>query len=70
YFDPWGKPYLIRVDTDYTSQIEINPYGLNNGAGTNNIRQGVIAWSLGKDQLLGKKGNNIFTGSDDVISWQ
>jgi prepilin-type N-terminal cleavage/methylation domain-containing protein len=70
YFDPWGKPYQICIDTDYTSQIEINPYGANNGAGNNNIRQGVIAWSLGKDQLLGKKGNNIFTGSDDVISWQ
>jgi prepilin-type N-terminal cleavage/methylation domain-containing protein len=70
FADPWGTPYAIAIDTDYTSQIETNPYGPNNGAGNNNIRQGVIAWSFGKDQSIGKGGNSIFTGSDDVISWQ
>src|SRR5438105_3946657 len=58
------------------TQIATNPYGANNGAGPLALRQGVIAWSLGKDGGLGKvtssnpTGNNIFTGSDDIISWQ
>jgi prepilin-type N-terminal cleavage/methylation domain-containing protein len=70
FVDAWGTPFAVEIDADYTSQIETNPYGANNGAGALTIRQGVIAWSLGKDQSLGKGGNNIFTGSDDVISWQ
>ena len=70
FVDAWGTPYAIEVDADYTNQIETNPYGANNGAGADNIRQGAIAWSRGKDQLLGKNGDGKFSGSDDVISWQ
>jgi len=68
FHDPWGSPYVIRMDADYDNQITPNPYGPNNGAGPEPIRQGVIAWSLGKDLTLGASGK--FTGSDDVISWQ
>jgi prepilin-type N-terminal cleavage/methylation domain-containing protein len=68
FVDPWGTPYALGIDADYTNQIEANPYGADNGAGPLNIRQGVISWSLGKDQSRGKNGK--FTGSDDVISWQ
>jgi len=64
-FDPWGSAYSIQMDADYDNQVP-NPYGANNGAGPDPIRQGVIAWSLGKDLTLGTK----YTGSDDVISWQ
>ena len=67
YFDPWGKPYAVAIDGNYDGQIN-NPYGASGGAGSSPIRQGVIAWSLGKDGSLGLSGN--FTGSDDVISWQ
>lgn len=70
FHDPWGSPYLIRIDADYDSQITPNPYGPSNGAGPEPIRQGVIAWSLGKDLSLGRNGDGKFTGSDDVISWQ
>jgi len=78
YYDPWGpkagKPeagvYHIEIDGDYNNQITTNPYGANGGAGPQPLNQGVIAWSLGKDGALGKAGNNIFTGSDDVVSWQ
>ena len=70
FHDPWGSAYVIRMDADYDNQITPNPYGANNGAGPDPIRQGVIAWSLGKDTKLGNNGNNIFTSSDDVISWQ
>ena len=67
WYDPWGTTYSVALDANYDNQIT-NPYGDNNGAGADPIRQGVIAWSLGKDGSLGKSGK--FTDSDDVISWQ
>jgi prepilin-type N-terminal cleavage/methylation domain-containing protein len=67
YFDPWGFDFAVALDADYDNQVT-NPYGNNNGAGADPLRQGVIAWSVGKDQRLGKSGK--FTDSDDVISWQ
>jgi len=69
FYDPWGIAYSIRMDADYDNQV-VNPYGGAGGAGTDPIRQGAIAWSFGKDMKLGKNGDNKFTGSDDVISWQ
>jgi prepilin-type N-terminal cleavage/methylation domain-containing protein len=69
YFDPWGSSYFVSIDWNYDNEV-LNPYGADKGAGPANIRQGVLSWSLGKDQALGKAGNNIYTGSDDVISWQ
>jgi len=73
YFDPWGKPYLIRVDTDYDNQV-INPYSQNAG-GAPVLRSGVIAWSFGKDVLSQSTSatpsdKNTGTNKDDVISWQ
>jgi prepilin-type N-terminal cleavage/methylation domain-containing protein len=71
YFDPWGTPYNVEIDGDYTNNITANPYGNNNGAGPSPVAQGVIAWSLGTDQALGTAGvSTSFTNSDDVISWQ
>ena len=69
YFDPWGSPYFVRVDTDYDNQLD-NPYNANAGAGPDKIRQGAIAWSLGKDTQIGNKNDRNFASSDDVISWQ
>ena len=68
FYDPWSSAYAIRIDADYDNQIA-NPYGTN-GAGTDPIRQGIAAWSLGKDTQLGSAGDGKFTNSDDVISWQ
>jgi prepilin-type N-terminal cleavage/methylation domain-containing protein len=73
YFDPWGKPYVIRIDTDYDNQVP-NPYSANAGA-TPNLRNGVIAWSFGKDLLSDSlpgpaSDKNTATNKDDVISWQ
>ena len=70
WYDPWGTPYKIAIDGDYDNQITPNPYGANNGAGSSPLRQGVIAWSFGRDAGAGDNGKNIFTNSDDVISWQ
>jgi general secretion pathway protein G len=74
YYDPWGPTsgkagsgvYHIRIDSDYDNQVD-NPYTANTGAGPDKIRQGVAAWSLGKD---GAEGATDFKASDDVISWQ
>lgn len=73
YFDPWGKPYLIRIDSDYDNQIS-NPYSQNAG-GAPLLRTGVIAWSFGKDALsqstsVTPSDKNAGTNKDDVISWQ
>ena len=73
--DPSGTPYNVEIDGNYDNQITTNPYGNNNGAGPQPLTIGVIAWSLGSDGVLGTKttgctGNNIYTNSDDVISWQ
>jgi prepilin-type N-terminal cleavage/methylation domain-containing protein len=69
YFDPWGTNYVIRVDGDYNNQVA-NPYGAN--AGANPLQLGVIALSLGTDQLggIGSADKNSGTAADDVISWQ
>ena len=72
YFDPWGKPYLVRIDTDYDNQVS-NPYSQNAG-GAPLLRSGVIAWSFGKDGLSQSTSTpsdkNAGTNKDDLISWQ
>jgi prepilin-type N-terminal cleavage/methylation domain-containing protein len=73
YFDPWGMPYIIKVDGDYSNQLA-NPYTLNAGAAPN-LQIGVIAWSFGKDaQSQSIPGpapdKSAGTNDDDVISWQ
>jgi prepilin-type N-terminal cleavage/methylation domain-containing protein len=79
--DPWGIQYKICINGTYDNDIA-NPYGGSGGAGTDPIHGGVIAWSFGKNGVLGggnalnsnfsKEGGsvNVFTGSGDVISWQ
>jgi type II secretory pathway pseudopilin PulG len=81
FHDPWTSPYSIRIDADYNNQVP-NPYSGTGGAGPDPLRQGVIAWSLGKNGTLGggpaagpsfdkESGTvNIYTSSGDVISWQ
>src|SRR5438552_12241122 len=67
YFDPWGKPYNVKIDGGYDNTVA-NPYTAN--AGAPNLTIGVIAWSLGKDGLGGSGNKNSTNSSDDVISWQ
>jgi prepilin-type N-terminal cleavage/methylation domain-containing protein len=69
WYDPWGTTYKVVIDGNYDNTVP-NPYGNNNGAGADPVRQGVMAWSLGKDGALGNNGDGKFTNSDDVISWQ
>jgi prepilin-type N-terminal cleavage/methylation domain-containing protein len=81
FHDPWTSPYSIRIDADYNNQVP-NPYSGTGGAGPDPIRQGVIAWSLGKNGALGggaaassafdkEPGSaNKYPSSGDVLSWQ
>ncbi len=64
-YDPWGRPYWIRIDTNYDERVA-NPYD-KKGA-SNPIRYGVIAWSLGKDGELGAHGD--LDGNADILSWR
>jgi prepilin-type N-terminal cleavage/methylation domain-containing protein len=72
FFDPWGKPYIVRLDTNFDNQVT-NPYSKNAGPVT--LGQGVIAWSFGKDQQSDSvpgpaSDKNQGKNADDVISWQ
>ena len=67
YYDPWGGIYFVRIDSDYDNQVA-NPYSQNAGGAT--LRNGVIAWSTGKNQTGGSGDKNSANSSDDVISWQ
>lgn len=69
FHDPWTSAYQVAMDATYDTQIQ-NPYQANTGAGPDEIRQGAIGWSWGKDKQIGHNGDQKFTGSDDVISWQ
>ena len=74
YYDPWGKPYVIRLDTTYDNLVTPNPYLTNAGFPTN-VNGGAIAWSFGKDNksdsIPGPAADkNTGTNDDDVISWQ
>src|ERR1035437_6598793 len=73
YYDPWGSPYLVRMDNNYNNLIA-NPYSQNAGFAPN-MNAGVIAWSIGKDQKSDAMpgpapDKKTGTNDDDVISWQ
>ena len=69
FYDVWGNPYVVRIDADYDNQVP-NPYAADTGAGGGDLRQGVIALSLGKDGDGASGAKNAGKNKDDVISWQ
>ncbi len=74
WYDPWGTPYLIRLDTTYDNLVAPNPYQANAGF-SDNVNGGVIAWSFGKDKRSDSvpgpaADKKTGTNADDVISWQ
>ncbi len=68
-YDPWGAPYGIVMDANYDNQIA-NLYTADTGAGSASIRQGVIAWSLGRNKSGGSAAKSSTAAADDIISWQ
>lgn len=72
YFDPYGKPYMIRLDANFDNTVA-NPYSAN--AGPTALRYSVVAWSFGKDiastSIPGPAADkNTGTNIDDMLSWQ
>lgn len=67
FYDPWGTPYAIKVDTDYNNWVEY--YGQGS---TDNLRTTAIAVSFGKNKIqqditkTTDKGQKV----DDVASFQ
>ncbi len=57
FYDPWGTPYFIRVDSDYDSEIE-SPKDSSQV-----LFMGVAAWSAGMD-------NDDSTTQDNVYSFE
>ena len=79
FFDPWGKQYVVVMDANYNNIINLtqcyNDFTDSvSGEADKGARVGVGAFSLGKDNKLGTKGDKTYrkgsTASDDVISWQ
>jgi hypothetical protein len=73
FYDPWGRQYGVVIDADYDNQITVAEQ-YSDFAGDNAPRVGVGAFSMGRDNKLGTKGDAQYRKgaivSDDVISWQ
>jgi type II secretory pathway pseudopilin PulG len=71
YYDPWGTPYQVRLDVNYSNWVQTSPPYTNAPTG-GGVNTGVLAWSYGKDGKLGANGAGDATASgfDDVLSWQ
>ena len=90
WYDPWGSQYNIAIDGNYNNIDRAPNYTdlagstyatATDTSGDVGVRTGVIAWSFGKNGVLGggpaaagftSEGGsaNIFSASGDVISWQ
>jgi type II secretory pathway pseudopilin PulG len=71
WYDPWGNPFLVKIDSNYNGTI-LNPYSSN--AGPAQLKAGVIVWSLGPDgegatSATGNGDKNTGVFEDDIISW-
>ncbi len=67
FYDPWGTPYAIKLDTSYNNALEY--YGVNY---ENNFRTTVISVSFGKNKIQQDPGKSTDKGErvDDVVSFQ
>ncbi len=73
FFDPWGLQYNVVMDTNFSNTVEVqNQY--DDFKTPNEPRVTVGGFSLGKDKMLGNRGDGKYvngtTKSDDLISWQ
>jgi prepilin-type N-terminal cleavage/methylation domain-containing protein len=73
FVDPWGMAYFVGIDYDYSNTMGLSIW---TDVGTNSLRTGVIAFSIGLDGQLGYKGNGKLnatsssSAADDVVSFQ
>ena len=74
FVDPWGKPYIIAIDSDYSGYVQVGTalnysdvtYATDPATGSAAVAAGAIAASYGKDNAKATK----LKASDDVVSWQ
>lgn len=57
FFDPWGLPYLVEMDSDYDNEVTIP--AIPGYAGPAAVRTGVAVWTPGKPEA-----------DKPVVSWQ
>jgi prepilin-type N-terminal cleavage/methylation domain-containing protein len=76
-YDPWGHQYGVIMDANHDDRIDLVGF-YTDFAGTDPDsglapRESVGAFSMGKDESLGKRNNRTYkTGpeiSDDIVSW-
>jgi type II secretory pathway pseudopilin PulG len=67
FYDPWGTPYGVKMDTSYNNALEY--YGVNQA---NNFRTTVIAVSYGENGIQQDPGRSTDKGKpvDDVVSFR
>jgi len=65
FYDPWGTPYAIKLDNNYTGKIEY--YGSGSQP---NIFNSAMALSFGPDKLPGDPYSSAGTGKDDICSFK
>ena len=74
FVDPYGNAYMVAIDGSYDGAIvDPSPYTdlpYPPGPPANTVRVGCFVESFGKDGKQGKAGNKVYSGSDDVLSWQ
>jgi prepilin-type N-terminal cleavage/methylation domain-containing protein len=64
YYDPWGTPYAIKLDNNYSGKIEYF------NSSTANIFNSSMAVSAGPDKQLGDPYAATGTGKDDICSFK
>jgi prepilin-type N-terminal cleavage/methylation domain-containing protein len=71
FADPFGNAYMVAIDGSYDGgTMDSLPYTDVTYATGNTVRIGCFAESFGKDGKQGKDGNKVYSGSDDILSWQ
>jgi hypothetical protein len=75
YVDPWGMEYVVFINASYSGSLNTPPNGNSSISWyyytpTPSVNATVAATSLGPDNNWGTGGNHLYTGSDDVATWQ
>jgi prepilin-type N-terminal cleavage/methylation domain-containing protein len=67
FYDPWGTPYAIKIDTEYDNLVEYYGQGSQE-----NLRTTVIAISFGKNKIQQDPNKSSDKGQrvDDLVSYQ
>jgi len=77
-YDPWGKQFGVIMDSTGDERIDLakvySDFGGDNPTSGKAPRKRAGAFSMGKDEALGDKGDHVYrnnsTLSDDVVSWE